>query len=150
MKRQIVTLSSTLLSLLLLTGTVFAQQIGVVDIQELTQKYSKAQELQAQIKAKDEELQKLRGDLLEQLKAGEKLSPVEKKNLEDKLNGQFAAKFTEYREWAVTQEKGVREDVDKAISQVTQAQKLEIVFPKQTVLSGGKDITADVLNALNK
>lgn len=150
MKRHLTTIFSTLLVLIAFGGAAFAQQIGIVDIQTVSQKYSKAQALQSEIKSKDNELNNLREDLLSQLKAGEKLSPVEKKNLEDKLNSQFATKFKEYREWAMQQEQQIRSEVDKAISQVVQTQKLELVLPKQTVLSGGKDITEDVIQILNK
>jgi outer membrane protein len=143
------TVLSGMLVTAMLTGIAFADQIGVVDMQQISEKYSKAQQLAQQVKSKEEELQKLRTDLQGQLKAGEKLSPVEKKTLEEKLNSQFAAKFKEYREWTLTQEQGIKSDFDKVIQSVTQAQKLDLVLPKQTVLQGGKDITADVIKALN-
>ncbi len=135
---------------LLLTGAAIAQEIGVVDMALVSQKYTKAQGLATQVKTKEDELQKLRDNLVTQLKAGEKLSPVEKKNLEDKLNNQFATKFKEYREWTVGQEQILRQDFERAIQQVATSQKLDLVLPKQTVLQGGKDVTQDVINALNK
>lgn len=135
---------------LCLTGVSFAGEIGVVDMQEVSQKYTKAQELASQVKTKEQELQKLRESLQQQLKAGEKLSPVEKKSLEEKLNAQFATKFKEYREWTMSQEKVIRNDFEKAVQSVAQSQSLDLVLPKQTVLQGGKDITNDVINFLNK
>lgn len=134
----------------LTAGSAFAQQIGVVDIQEVSGKYYKAVSLANEVKVKEDELKKLREDLLTQLKAGEKLSPVEKKTLEDKLNTQFANKFNEYRNWTATQEQTVRTDIDTAVKQVAGAQRLDLVLPKQVVMQGGKDVTQDVINALNK
>ncbi len=137
---------------MMLTGTALAAQIGVVDMQEISQKYSKAQDLSTQVKSKEEELQKLRSSLAEELKTKEKakMSPVEKKNLEDKLNGQFASKFKEYREWTLTQEESIRADVDKAIQTVADNDKIDLVLPKENVLKGGKDITTEVLDQLNQ
>jgi outer membrane protein len=139
-----------LLGFVLLSGLAFADQIGVVDMQAVAQKYTKAQAVSEQIKAKEEDLKKYRDDLMGQLKAGEKLSPVEKKKLEERLNGEFAAKFKEYRTWTDGQEEAIKTDFDHAIQQVAQAQNLNLVLPKQTVLQGGKDITQDVITILNK
>lgn len=147
--RQLKTVTSALLATVILTGAALAAEVGVVDMQTVSQKYTKAQALSTQVKSKEEELQKLREKLLTELKAGEKLSPVEKKNLEDKLNAQFASKFKEYRQWTMDQEAALKVDFDKAIMQVSQKQHLDLVLPKQSVITGGKDITDDVVNVLN-
>lgn len=143
-------LLSTVLVSSLLTGMAFAAEIGVVDMQTISTKYTKAQNLAAQVKDKEAELTKLRDQLAEQLKGADKLSPVEKKNMEDKLNAQFAAKFKEYREWTVAQEQALKAEFDRAIDQVAAQQKLDLVLPKQAVLQGGRDITQDVITTLNK
>ncbi len=138
-----------LLVSIILTGAAFADSVGVVDMQEISQKYSKAQDVANQVKDKEDELQKLRDSLATQLKAGEKLSPVEKKNLEDKLNNQFAAKFKEYRDWTLAEEQVIKDDFDKAIKTVATNDKLDVVLPKQAVLQGGKDVTDEVISTLN-
>jgi len=135
--------------LLLLTNAALAD-IGVVDMEAVIQKYSKAQEVSAQSKEKEEGLQKYRDNLLTQLKAAEKLSPVEKKNLEDKLNKQFADKVKEYRDWTSSQQDVIKSAFDKAVQQVSANDKLDLVLPKQAVLQGGKDVTEDVLTIMNK
>jgi len=141
---------AAVMGLTLLTTAAFAD-IGVVDTDAILQKYSKGQELTAQSKEKEAALQKVREDLLTQLKAGEKLSPVEKKNLEDKLNQQFAEKVKEYRDWSAVQQQAVREAFDKAVKEVSESEKLDMVLNKSgVVLQGGKDITEDVLNVMNK
>ncbi len=149
--RKLKVLFSTLVVTATLSGMAFAAEVGVVDIQEISQKYSKAQELATQVKSKETELQKLRDSLVAELKAADekKMSPVEKKNLEDKLKGQFAAKFKEYREWTMTQEQAIKSDFDRAIQAVAKNQSLDIVLPSQAVLQGGRDITADVITQLN-
>lgn len=148
--KQVKSVLSAILISGMLTGAALAAEIGVVDMQMVTQKYTKAQTYATEAKTREDELQKFREGLLSQLKAGDKLSPVEKKTLEEKLNGQFATKFKEYRDWAMTQEQGLRTSVETAIQTVSQAQKLDVVFPKQAVLNGGHDITPDVINSLNK
>ncbi len=141
---------ASLLASAVLTGSALAQQVGIVDMQEVTQKYTKAQELAIKVKNREDDLQKLRDSLLGKLKAGDKMTPVEKKNLEDKLNTEFATKFQEYRDWTVTQEQSLKSDFDDALKQVAQNQKLDLIIAKQTVLMGGRDITTDVIDALNK
>lgn len=138
----------------ILSGVAFAEQIGVVDMQQVMQKYTKAQTLATEVKSKETELQKLRDDLVGQLKAADSkkpaLSPVEKKNLEEKLNNQFATKFKEYREWTVGQEQVLQQETSKAVSTIKEQLKLDLVLPKQAVLDGGKDVTQDVINQLNQ
>jgi Skp family chaperone for outer membrane proteins len=144
-------LCGTVLSATLLGGIAFAaDQVGVVDTQLVLQKYNKAQAMATEAKSKEEDLQKLKDSLLQKLKAGDKLSPIEKKNLEDKLNAEFAEKFKAYREWSVTQEQSLKSDFDKAVKSISDSDKLDLVLPKQGVIEGGRDITDDVLNLLNK
>ncbi len=141
---------ATIFTVALLSGTAaLADNVGVVDMQEVSQRYTKAQSVAEQIKTKEEELQKLRDSLAGQLKAGEKLSATEKKSLEEKLNKQFAEKFKEYREWTLSKEQEIREDFEKAVQVVAGTTKLDVILPKQSVLQGGRDVTGDVLKVLN-
>jgi Skp family chaperone for outer membrane proteins len=137
----------------LIGGAAYAENIGVVDTQLIAQKYTKAVTVGEQVKSREQELQTLRDNLSSELKksqADKKMSPVEKKTEEDKLNNEFAAKFKEYRDWAVTQENGINADMSNAIKAVATAKSLDVVLPKQVVMQGGTDITQDVLNSLNK
>jgi outer membrane protein len=149
MKKQIL-LALSLVFTLALGHSAFADAVAVVDINELSAKYSKSVALVNQIKVKDQEIQKYRNTLLDQLKAAEKLSPLEKKALEEKLNTQFVNKINEIRDWVGKENDALQADMEKAIQTVAQQQKIDVVLPKQSVLQGGKDVTVDILNVLNK
>jgi outer membrane protein len=123
--------------------------IGVIDYQKLMLNYAKAKDFYNKDVAKRKELKELRDSLAEELKKGEKLSPVEQKVLEDKLNTQFTAKMKEYRDWAVAEDGTIQKNVDTAIDTVTKEQKMGMILVKPAVVSGGRDITDDVLKKLN-
>lgn len=151
MKSFAKTLSLSLVGLMMTaSAAVWAENIGVVDTQVVTQQYTKAQTASAEVRTREQDLQKYKDNLLKQLKAGEKLSPVEKKNLEDKLNNQFAERFKTFREYVVSQENIIKQDLDQAIRQISAAQKIDVVLPKTVVMQGGRDITQDVIDQLNK
>lgn len=130
--------------------SAFAEGVAVVDMDAISQKYVKAQNVTATAKTKEDELQKFRDMLQGQLKAADKLSPIEKKNMEEKLNQQFMAKFKEYRDWMVAQQQSLKADFDNAIRQVSQAKSYDVILPKQGVIQGGRDITQEVVDVLNK
>lgn len=137
--------------LMLLAQTAAWAEIGVVDPEKIGTDYRKAKELATQVKSKEDELNTLRNNLAKELKEkGDKMTPVEKKNLEDKLSKQFEGKFIEYRNWFASQDQSLRTAVDSAVNEVSKSQKLDMVLTKQVVLTGGRDVTQDVLNILNK
>lgn len=140
---------ATVMAAVLFTGAAFAE-IGVVDIQKIMSSYSKSQTITQEAQSKEQQLQQLRANLANELKnKGEALSPVEKKNLEDKLNQQFMAKFKEFRQWVVQQDKMISDEVEKAVNSVAQQQGVTMVLNKGVVIQGGKDLTQDVISKLN-
>ena len=124
-----------------------AQEVGIVDLDKVISNYSKAQDVSADLKVKEADLQKFLADAQKQLKdAG---SPVEKKNLEDKLSAEFKTKADNYRELQIKQWKQIEDNVFNAINQVSKEKKLDVILNKAAVLQGGSEITDQVLNLLN-
>lgn len=129
----------------------WAQSIGVVDTEIIGRDYKKAQTLSQQVRTKEEELQKYRAELAKELKdKGEKATPVEKKALEERLNKQFAEKLKGYRDWLIVQEEQLRTSVEKAIKEVAESEKMDMILTKTVVLQGGKDVTDKVVGKLNQ
>jgi outer membrane protein len=145
---------AVLLAVVLSPAAGFAAEgssdVGVIDYQELMVGYAKAKDFFTKDQTKRKELKDLRDRLAEELKKGEKLSPVEQKVLEDKLNTQFSAKLKEYKDWAVAEDTTIQKSIDTAIDTVSKENNLRMILVKPAVVVGGKDVTKDVLTKLNK
>jgi len=129
-------------------GIASADTIGVVDVDRIYTDYAKAQNVSADMKVKEADLQKFLADAQKKLK--ETTSPVERKNLEDKLTLEFKNKAEKYKSYQIDQIKEIEKNVFDAIDSVSKTDKIDIVVVKQSVLTGGKDITDEVLTTLNK
>ncbi|OGH99325.1 MAG: hypothetical protein A2039_03625 [Candidatus Melainabacteria bacterium GWA2_34_9] len=125
----------------------YAEGTAVIDLDKIRENYTVAQELSADLKIKEAELQKFVIDAQKQMQ--EAKSPLEKNNLEAKLGEQFNIKRNAYAK-DQTQKWGVIEDtVIKIIKEVSSSKKFDLVLNKQVVIDGGSDITDEVIKKLN-
>lgn len=127
--------------------TVMAQTIGVVDADKVLTNYSKAQDVEADLKVKEAEIQKFIADAQKQIK--DAATPVEKNNLEKKLSEEFKAKQTEYRKMQITESEKINNDIITAIKTIAKDKSIDMVLAKGAVFSGGTDLTEEVLGKLN-
>jgi Skp family chaperone for outer membrane proteins len=142
-------LGLALVAMMVLTPLgAFAQSIGTVDADKIIANYSKAQDVEADLKVKEAEIQKFIAEAQKQIKNA--TTPVEKSNLEKKLSEEFRQKQTEYRQLQLDESKKINDDILSAIDTVAQQQSLDLVLAKGAVFIGGKDITDSVLQMLNK
>jgi len=125
----------------------YAQQVGVVDLDKIVNNYSKAQDVSADLKVKEAELQKFLAEAQKQLKDAP--SPVEKKNLEEKLTQQFKTKSEDFKDAQIKQWKQIEDNIFSAIETVSKTNRLDVVLVKSSVLFGGNDVTDQILNLLN-
>lgn len=120
---------------------------AVVDLDKIRENYTAAQELAADLKVKEAELKTFIDNAQKQI--DEAKTPLEKKNLEEKLGQQFNIKRNAYAKdqaakWAVIEDKVV-----SSIKEVSDAKKYDIVLNKQVVIDGGCDITEEIIAKLN-
>ncbi|MEB3287529.1 MAG: OmpH family outer membrane protein [Vampirovibrionales bacterium] len=130
----------------------FAESVGTVDFEKLMASYNKAQAFNDDMKIRERELEKLRAEYAKQLretKTSQPNNPVALDQLEKDLQGKFAVKMNESRDWMLAKTKEIDTEVNNAISAVASAKKVDLVVTKQAVLHGGTDITNDVLAKLN-
>lgn len=120
---------------------------GVVDLDKIRENYSVAQSLTAELKVKEGELQNFITDAQKQIQGAK--TPVDKKNIEEKLGEQFNIKRAAIAKDQAEKWAKLEDDVIKAIKAVSDTKKLEMVFTKQMVITGGTDITEEVLAKLN-
>lgn len=135
-------------ALALFPAKSFAQVIGTVDADKIITNYSKAQDVEADLKVKEAEIQKFIAEAQKKIK--DAATPVEKNNLEKQLSDEFRAKQAEYRRVQLDESKKINDEIISAIEEVAKTQKIDIVLAKGAVFVGGSDITDDVLKSLNK
>ncbi|OGH99228.1 MAG: hypothetical protein A2287_02685 [Candidatus Melainabacteria bacterium RIFOXYA12_FULL_32_12] len=130
------------------SGLASYAEVAIVDLDKVISNYSKAQDVSADLKVKEAELQKFLADAQKQLKNAN--SPVEKKNLEDRLTNEFKTKADGFRELQIKEWKEIEDSVFSAIDKAAKSKKLDLVLNKSSVLQGGVDITDQIINLLNK
>jgi len=129
------------------SAKTYAVGTAIVDLDKIRENYTAAQELAADLNVKETELKKFVEEAQKQVQNAK--TPLEKKNLEEKLGEQFNIKRNAYAK-DQAQKWGVIEDVVvKAIKDVSNSKKFDLVLNKQVVIDGGTDITDDVIAKLN-
>jgi len=124
-----------------------AAETAVVDLDRIRENYTVAQDLTADMKVKEDELQSFIENAQKQIQAAK--TEVEKRNLEEKLAAQFNVKRMAYAKDQSDKWSKVEETVLKSITDIVNAKKYDLVLNKQVVIYGGTDITDEVLNKLN-
>ncbi len=126
----------------------YAQGTAVINMDKIRDNYVEAQALTADLKLKDTELQKFVIDAQNQLNAAK--TPLEKKNLEEKLSEQYNVKRNAYAKDQLEKWTIIEDVVIKTIKEISAAKKFDIVLNKQVVIDGGSDITDEVIKKLNE
>lgn len=146
MKKILVSIA--LMSMMLgLCSKSYAAGIAVVDLDKIRENYTAAQELTADLKVKETELQKFIAGAQKQIENAK--TPLEKNNLQEKLTAQFNLKREAYAKDQLEKWAKIEENVVNAVKEVSTSKKYEIVISKIVVINGGCDITEDVMAKLN-
>lgn len=151
---------SVLALMAVMSASVFAEKIGVVNSQELFYKYSKTKVLEQNLKKqgasldntlnqKQVELKKLQ---LELQAKGNKVTDAEKA-FEDKVKA--LDKFVKDSQMKLEKERNTRlaeveTTMRNAVNKIAKAEKYDYVFEAGAVKFGGTDITAKVLQEMEK
>lgn len=125
-----------------------ANDIGVIDITMVWDKYEKSVKIDKTADEKDVELEKF---LLEKKRLiAQGATPVERKNLEDKYVKEFQVKVDETKKWYATEQQKLEATMMETIKKIAAAKSLSIVLNKKTTIYGGLDITNEVITTLNQ
>ena len=137
---------SLVLLLILSAGIVFAEDVAVVDLQQIVDNSNQVKQLKQEHTKKMAELDKIivnaRGEI-----SNEK-DPAKVLLLEDKYMKEFNTKRekleNDYNNRLSAMEKNIKAEIAKK----AQKDSYDYVFAKSVVLYGGKDITNDLLNSI--
>jgi len=128
--------------------TASAKSPGVVDLTKVIENYTKAQEVSADLKVKETELQKFIADA--QKKINDAKTPLEKKNIEEKLSEEFNIKRNVFAKEQAEKWQQIEEEIIVKINEVSKEKNLELILNKQAVIIGGEEITEEVIKRLNE
>jgi outer membrane protein len=132
---------------LLLSCNFRAQADGVayIDVNKVLNSYTKAQELAADLKVKEAELQKLIADAKKDIKLA---NISDKQQLEDKYNKELKEKQESYKQQYLNEFQDIQNTVESAVKTVAKNKNVSVVFNKTSVVLGGDDLTDDVITIL--
>ena len=139
--------SGILICSLILINSAFAEPVNVVDIGKVVQNYSKAQEAKADLKIKEDEIQKLLEDAKTTLKSAKSLD--EQKKLKDKYNKNLKLKKDSYLKTKTQLVENIQLNISKAIEVVAKKNKIDTIFKKENILYGGQDFSEQVISELD-
>ncbi|MEI7475703.1 MAG: OmpH family outer membrane protein [bacterium] len=129
------------------TMASYSETLGVVDLNKILANYAKAQNVSADLKVKEADLQKFVADAQKQLKGT--ANPMENKKLEDKLTAELNSRAANLKEEQTKQLKQVEDNINQTITAVAKAHKIDVVFNRASIVLGGTDLTDEILTTLN-
>ena len=142
-----VTALAVAIVLLVTNTTAFAEQkIGLVDMEKVLNNYDKAKAAQADLQAKQEELQKMLIDAKKQIDNAK--SDKDKEKLQQEIADKITQKSKTFKENFTQKWEVVENNVLSTIKQVADSEDYTLVMDKQSVIAGGDDITDKVMSAL--
>ena len=132
---------------LFMSANAMAQTVGVVDYQKVITSYNYAKEVFKTLDSKSTELQQYLLDKEKQYK--NITNPVEKKNFEDKVQREYKAKVDAVSKMKNQKEEEITNNILTVVKRVATQKKIDVVVEASAVLTGGTDITSDVISGLN-
>ena len=124
--------------------------IGVVDSKEILEKYSGAKAVLAEIAKEEAALSKKFQEKRTQLEAARKANKTETEIqlLTEQIRTELEPSAKKLELDSAAKSKEVETNVKTAIEKIRKKNKIDLVLLKDAVLSGGADITAEVLKEL--
>lgn len=126
---------------------VFADVIGFADFKKIENNYTYAQKAYKEIDDKILGLQQYLINKDKEYKAIE--SPLSKKNFEEKTEKEYKAKEDAVLKLKLQKEAEIFNNIQTASKIVSAQKKVDVVFDYRVILTGGVDLTQDIINYLN-
>lgn len=130
------------------TKSFAATKIGLVDMAQLVQNYDRAKEVQADFQVSQAKIKKMIEDARAQvskIEEDEARKETEKKLADQILKENEALKDDFTKKW-----EEVQTNILTSINAVAQKGKYDLIINKQSVITGGEDITNKVLAEIQK
>ena len=126
---------------------VWADTIGYADFKKIENNYNYAQKTYKDLDTKVLELQQYLINKDKEYKAIE--SPLSKKNFEEKTEKEYKAKEEAVLKLKLQKEEEIFNNIQAAAKIVAAQKKVDVVFDYRIILTGGVDLTDDIISYLN-
>lgn len=136
-----------LLVSMFVSTSAFAQTIGVVNYKNVLMSYNYAKETIKMLDLKDTELQQYMLDKEKQFKSIS--SPVERKSFEERVQREYKTKVDSLTKMRIQKEEEIYNNILTVVKRVSTQKKIDVVVDSSVILTGGTDITNDVISGLN-
>ncbi len=127
--------------------SVWADTVGYADFKKIEENYIFAKNSFKEIDDKVMGLQQYLMDKDKEYKTIE--SPLSKKNFEQKVEKEYKAREAALMKLKTQKEEEIFKNIQAASKAVSAQKKIDVVFDCRVILSGGQDITQDIIDYLN-
>jgi outer membrane protein len=146
-RNSIIVILAVIISLFTFNTGAFAEQLGVINLNQILQNYSKSQTARADIKNRETELQKFVENARKSVQTAK--TTAEKKKLEDKYNTELKQKVAAINAEQTRKVQEIQADIFNAIKSIASQKQISTVLSKESVILGGEDLTDQVIKALS-
>ncbi|MBQ7450785.1 OmpH family outer membrane protein [bacterium] len=135
------------LASLFIGANAFADTVGVLNYKNVLMSYNYAKETIKLLDNKETELQQYMLDKEKQYK--NLANPVERKSFEEKVQREYKSKVDALSKMRVQKEEEIFNNIMAVAKRVATQKKIDVIVDSSVVLTGGIDITNEVVSGLN-
>ena len=134
------------------SSSIFADNIGFVDLEKVLTNYNKAQTYQTDLQKKREDYQKFFQERQKKLEEAKEKNKSEKdlKRMIGEMEEELKGKQEELFRFEAEFQRSILNEVTNASQKVAKEYGIDIVMDKRVIYSGGFDLTDFVVRRLNK
>ncbi|MDR1114333.1 MAG: OmpH family outer membrane protein [Candidatus Margulisbacteria bacterium] len=145
-------LAKIILSLAVLASVSLAATVGYIDVKQVFEGYSKTKSVQDDLNNKMKDYEKLRNKHAQKLTEAKIDGKTEKdlEKLQEDMKKELGPKETEIQMINDEQMAKIRKDIVAAVDAVSKEVGIDVVVDKQVIITGGMDLTEQVITRLNK
>ncbi|MDR1322941.1 MAG: OmpH family outer membrane protein [Candidatus Margulisbacteria bacterium] len=145
-------LAKIILSLAVLVSVSLAATVGYIDVKQVFEGYSKTKSVQDDLNNKMKDYEKLRNKHAQKLTEAKIDGKTEKdlEKLQEDMKKELGPKETEIQMINDEQMAKIRKDIVAAVDAISKEVGIDVVVDKQVIITGGMDLTEQVITRLNK
>jgi outer membrane protein len=145
-------LAKIILSLAVLASVSLAATVGYIDVKQVFEGYSKTKSVQDDLNNKMKDYEKLRNKHAQKLTEAKIDGKTEKEleKLQEEMKKELGPKEAEIQMINDEQMAKIRKDIIAAVDAIAKEVGIDVVVDKQVIISGGMDLTEQVVTRLNK
>ena len=145
-------LAKIILSLAVLASVSLAATVGYIDVKQVFEGYNKTKTVQDDLNNKMKDYEKLRNKHAQKLNEAKIDGKTEKEleKLQEEMKKELGPKEAEIQMINDEQMAKIRKDIIAAVDAISREVGIDVVVDKQVIISGGMDLTEQIITRLNK